>query len=183
MKRTLCLLGLIVADAAGGVTFDSETVAIRIDTPRSFVVDGCYCFGNSDARTRTVGIRYPFADDPWLFDAEDIQVTVDGRACAFSLDSGCILFPLSIRPASTCRLNVKYRQNSCNGRGRYILTTTGLWERPLRVAVYSIQCVAGTTVDSLPFVPDSVTVGQQCKTYRCTRKSFMPGSDLAFRWH
>jgi hypothetical protein len=95
-------------------------------------------------------------------------------------DQAMVLIPVSIAKNDTGKTTVVYRQKLNKNTGRYILTTTQTWQKPLGKSNYSVTVPAGSMLTFLSYESDTVYEKKGSLVYTFTRSGFMPTKDLTF---
>lgn len=167
--------------------FDSEFVRLVIRGD-SLEVEGLYDFVCRSAAPRFVPMLYPFPVDDRLGGARMVSLaardsTGAWRPLAFeavpTLPGAAWRVPIGW--ADTLRVRAIYRQALRGRYARYIVTTTGSWSRPLRIARFEIALPdrARPTRFSYPFAPAGPgTMG----LYRYEAADFQPARDIEVEW-
>lgn len=168
----------------GAVLFVKETIAVSIVADDTLQVRGTYWFGASDSAMSETRLYYPFPVDtlsnyPFFIDIRDAP---SSRAIAFAKQEQGVSFFIAVKPGDTTSVMVLYRQKVRNREGRYILTTTANWGRPLVDSRYSVRIPATLTLAYMSYECDSVSKVGKFNVYSFFKKQFMPDRDLFFRW-
>ena len=93
-----------------------------------------------------------------------------------------ISFAITCKAADTTEVIVLYKQRVKNQSGRYILTTTGAWGRPLVNSRYTVSIPQTLTLAYMSYECDTVVKSGSSLVYRFFKKQFMPDRDLSFTW-
>lgn len=178
------LFGLAGSSSSFEVLFVKETIAVSVLPPDTIRVCGTYFFSTVDPAVTGTPLFYPFpvdssADYPCFIEVKD---THTAKAIAFGRLEQGIMFPVGVRTGDTTAVAVVYKQRVKNRTGRYILTTTGIWGRPLVDSRYSVSIPKDLTLNYMSYECDSVTSNGNCLVYQFFKKKFMPDRDLTFFW-
>lgn len=168
------------------VHFDSEWIRLSVlgDT---LEVSGIYrfrCRYRSGARMPMV---YPFPKDSLLGGARMVSLRggLDGgdlRPLPWDRSGEVgIRFQCPRCDGDTITIEAVYRQALTTSYGRYIVTTTREWHRPLRHARFDLRLPPGAvpTEFSFPFTAREDANGP---LYTFEADSFYPERDIVFRW-
>jgi hypothetical protein len=180
------LAALVVPAGAAELLFIKETIAVSILVPDTVEVMGDYFFstaGSSAAVVRT-SLFYPFPVDssgeyPCFIEVKNAR---SGKTIEFGRGDQGIMFPVSAQAGDTTAVTVVYKQHVKNRSGRYILTTTGIWGRPLIDSRYSVSVPDNITLTYVSYECDSVSSTGSRLVYQFFKKQFMPDRDLIFTW-
>jgi len=177
--------------------FDSERIRLEV-IGDSLEVRGDYVLLCRSRTEDRIALFYPFPRDSLLGGARMVSLRFrpTGRSAAGESSSGSgpglveagaweeLPGGLGVRwwipPCSTDTLVAEavYRQKLHGDYARYIVTTTKVWGRPLRKAVFDIRLPPGT--EALEFsYPFAATEGG---TYRYEARDFLPDRDIEVRW-
>jgi hypothetical protein len=167
--------------------FDTEIIRIHVE-PDSLRIEGHYRFVVPEPGPGFQNLYYPYPADSLL-----------GGACTSSLEwrhgdtpwqsldyrelqngSGA-LWPVPLPEEGWVEVRTVYRQKRLGAFGRYIVTTTQGWDRPLRQARFEIHLPPGAQplTFSHPFTPDNAT-GEDY--YLFEANDFFPDRDIRFTW-
>ena len=168
----------------GNVLFLKENITVLVSPPDTVIVNGEYFFGNVDSNNIVTPLYYPFPIDtatnyPTLIIVKDART---GKPIEFDRSDQGINFQVKVKKGDTSRVTVNYKQHVLKPQGRYILTTTSAWERPLDDSRYSVSVPRETTLAYLSYACDSVEVTSKNLIYHFFRTNFMPDRDLIFTW-
>jgi hypothetical protein len=178
------LAALALPAGAEVLLFIKETIAVSILVPDTVEVMGDYFFTAADSSVVRMPLFYPFPVDssgeyPCFI---EVKNTGSGKAIEFGRDEQGIMFPVSARAGDTTAVTVVYKQRVKNRSGRYILTTTGIWGRPLIDSKYSVSVPDNATLNYMSYECDSVAPAGKRLVYQFFKKRFMPDRDLTFTW-
>lgn len=178
-----CML-LPYFDTNAAVLFDSESIFVDIRLPDTVMVSGRYSLVNSSKESVSRVIHYPFPIDksmlyPCSISIRQLEIATPIN---FNKNNEGILFVAEIAPKDTVRYIICYMQKVTANAGRYILTTTQHWNRPLRQADFEVSIPANHAFKYVSYDVDTVFCCDHKAIYRFSRKSFMPEKDLIFNW-
>jgi|WetSurMetagenome_2_1015567.scaffolds.fasta_scaffold00186_3 hypothetical protein len=175
-------LALCSVLSAGDLDFVKENIFVSIHLPDTMWVRGEYFFAAKNGERLETPVRYPFPVDSTLTAPTAIRVSTGSGAIACDTVPGMssILFTVSIPPRDTVKATVSYRQRMRAGRGRYILTTTQTWGKPLVNSNYYLTAPSKARVSFLSYESDSVYAKKDSLVYFFKKKVFMPDRDLEF---
>jgi hypothetical protein len=164
--------------------FVKETIAVSVLVPDTVEVRGDYFFTASDPSVARMPLFYPFPIDssgeyPGFI---EVKNTRSGKAIEFGRQEKGIMFPVDARPGDTTAVTVVYKQRVKNRSGRYILTTTSIWGRPLIDSRYSVSIPDNLILSYMSYECDSIVSAGSRLVYQFFKKKFMPDRDLAFMW-
>jgi hypothetical protein len=168
----------------GSLLFIKENIALSLLSSDTVQVKGNYFFGSIDSLVSRAPLYYPFPIDsfsafPYFIDVRDARTL---KKIAFEKQEQGIAFSVDVKAGDTTEMSIMYSQTVSNCRGRYILTTTGNWGRPLIDSRYSISVPKTLTLSYMSYECDSVTASGKRLVYCFFKKQFMPDRDLSFIW-
>lgn len=178
--------------------FDSEIVRLTI-VGDSLEVDGTYVLACERPYRQLIPLIYPFPADSMMAGARMIEghTRVDGDSwepLRFDPLPGGSGVRWWVPPCSgrTIEIRGRYRQAMREAYARYIVTTTRLWQRPLRHARFEIRLPEGATPAefSFPFSAEADSLrdpaqtgdGDPATVYVWETESFYPDRDIVVRW-
>ncbi|MBD3392364.1 MAG: DUF4424 domain-containing protein [Chitinivibrionales bacterium] len=176
---------IAVAVHAGPLSFDSEKIIVRLVALDTIEVSGTYVFSHSARKPRTYPVFYPFPVDSTMMYPCSVSVAQGDSAVEFTAHKrgNGIRIPAAFeRGQAACTLTVFYRQHVESGKGRYILTTTSRWNKPLRHAAFEVQIPAGMLLTYMSYKCDSTVRTDSITTHHFQRKNFQPERDLDLSW-
>ncbi len=167
------------------IRFKSEIIIARVD-PVYLEIEGLYTFTNPLPWNHTVALTYPIPDTDGLAHADSIQAhVIPGPAeparplTLRGKDPAQPVIMLPLRKGVETRMRVIYRQKHNNAKGRYILTTTRSWKKPLEKAEFRLILQGVTLKNSnYPVEPVKNTNG----AWQFSRTDFMPSRDWVFEF-
>ena len=167
--------------------FDRERIEIRVASGR-IQVQGLYHYTNTSRLPAVLTLRVPFPVDnehPQPETYSLYEASADGRALAeipLIVRGDDIRFRLLFRPGEGKWVRLDYIQPTHVRNGRYLLTTTRPWRRPIGLAAYVLHLPQDFELTSSNYpLGDSHVAGHE-KVYRFSRKDFFPVEDWEFAW-
>lgn len=175
---------LMAVQSFAGITFKKENITVSIIACDTLEVQGIYFFENRDSSSATMMIHYPFpVDDSWqyphLISVENLS---ERKPVDFITKRDGVNWYLSLPPLSVDSTKVIYRQRVFRLRGRYILTTTQDWGKPLEKAAFKVVVPENSTLTYWSFQSDSVSVKNGQVIYQAWKENFYPEEDLMLEW-
>jgi hypothetical protein len=182
---TLTVVAVYVdCDVFPQVRFDRERIEIWT-APQQIQVSGLYHYANPSRLPAFLSLGLPFPVDgdhprPSIFAIA--EATTDGRVLAQIapiVRHGNVSFRIFLKPRADKWVRVDYIQGANVPRGRYILTSTRQWHRPLERGEYILHLALGTELvaDNYPLAPTGAT-----NTYSFSETDFYPSEDWEFAW-
>ena len=167
---------------AGNLDFVKENIYITLVLPDTMCVKGEYFFASTDGSAIQTSVVYPFPVDSSINFPHSIHVSDKAGTVVFQShqDQAMVLIPVSIAKNGTGKTTVVYRQRLNKNTGRYILTTTQTWQKPLGKSNYSVTMPAGATLTFLSYESDTVCEKKGAVVYSFSKSNFMPAKDLTF---
>jgi hypothetical protein len=169
---------------AGELRFAEENIDVTLYPPDTVEVTGEYFFTSSDGMACNQRVIYPLPADSSTEFPYYISVGKSGDRQKFSfsrIESG-ISFMIEAPKRDTIAITVTYRQRFGGKTGRYILTTTSYWNRPLSNSRYTIHVPENATLSYLSYECDTVYTSGTYRIYSFFKKKFLPDRDLVFKW-
>ena len=161
------------------VIFPREEISIEL-YPDHLRVDGLYVYRNPWPIPVAQGFTLPLpvdASHPAPIEVEAWRLTPEPAAIPLRVWWGEHRFELRFDSGEEIAVRVRYRQQASGGDGRYLLTTTAGWRRPLVAAVYRLLPRGVEVVDSnYPLVAGA----DGARIF--VREQFMPPEDWRFAW-
>jgi hypothetical protein len=182
----ICLAGVsFAAQDKSGFIFSGEDIKIEILNSSSYRIKALYFFRKDLSSNNQLNVFYPIPSNSNLSFPLDFNCDAHGRSVQFSPDQKGKGFFITIGsgPMETCTLDVSYSQKSRNGEGRYILTSTAAWGRPLEWGEYHIEIPENIRLDSVSFKPDTIQIIGEKKIFTFRKTNFSPLKDICFRWN
>jgi len=168
------------------VRFDRERIEIWT-APQQVQVSGLYHYSNPSNLPAFLSLGLPFpvdADHPQPSLYAIAEARADGRALeqvAPRVRRGKVSFRIFLMPHADKWIRVDYVQGTSVPRGRYILTTTRQWHRPLVRGEYILHLAPGIELAASNYPLDAATTGAT-NTYAYSKTDFYPGEDWVFAW-
>ncbi len=173
--------------ALGGVVpavrFESELIRVTVDG-QNLHVDGIYRYRNPFPFPIVQGLSCPTPSGDGLRPVEGIAVErlSDGSGELPALlpvrrVAGTPYFEVKVPGRTTVEVRVRYVQRHGGFAGRYLLTTTKPWRRPLKRARYELTLVSSRLVRS-----NYPLTGDGRGKYHFERDEFMPQEDWCFEF-
>lgn len=190
-------LFLAVGIAAGAVYFFSGYFTpVRFDRERIEVlvkrgqihVRGLYHYANTSRLPAVLTLRVPFpvdSDHPQPERFALCDSSEDGREGAEivpAVRAGDVSFRLLFRPREVKWVRLDYVQPSRVNRGRYLLTTTKPWRRPIDRADFVLRLPEQLDLSSSNFPVQPSSSADNGKTFVFSRTDFYPDQDWIFAW-
>lgn len=165
--------------------FVKEDIRISIQDGQRYCITGTYFFSGERDSARVYPLYYPFPRDSFLTFPDTIAVNGDVVTHAGETHvkrGNGVVFSVRVCPDSLARVTVYYCQKSAAHTGRYILTTTAQWGRPLQRGDFAVYTDSAYTLSYVNYQIDTVADRGGAMEYRFARESFMPGKDIVFVW-
>lgn len=187
MKQLISLLLLTllsVTSMAGSISFKRERIEASIIACDAFEIKGTYFFENSDSVKHGTSIYYPFPVDsihtfPYSIELQRSDGKIDS---SYVVAEKGIRWRMSVDARAIDSITVTYRQKIRSGQGRYILTTTKYWGKPLEHAAFTVAVPEGITLSYWSFSSDTLYERNGMLVYGAERTSFLPQQDMLMRW-
>jgi len=166
------------------VRFDRERIEIWA-APQQIQVSGLYHYANPSRLPAFLSLGLPFAvdgDHPRPSIYAIAEVTADGRVVEQvppTVRRGKVGFRIFLMPHGDKWIRVDYMQGARAPRGRYILTTTRQWHRPLEQGEYILHLAPGIELSASNYLL-AATGG--ANTYSFSKTDFYPSEDWDFAW-
>jgi hypothetical protein len=161
------------------VRFVRERIDITL-APDEIRVTGRYVYRNPWPLPVTQGLTVPLpvdADHPVPTELIVTRLTPAPEALPIRILLGQVAFELRCGPQEEIQVAVSYRQHAPTREGRYLLTTTGPWRRPLEHAVYALHG-EGVRLTASNYELSRGAGGE----WEFERTRFMPVMDWRFSW-
>lgn len=169
------------------VRFDRERIEVQIERGRIHV-KGLYHYTNASGLPAVLTLGVPFPVDSnhpqpeWFALYESGE---DGRAGAEIVPvvrGSDVSFRLIFRPYEAKWILLEYSQPSHVPRGRYLLTTTRPWRRPIERADYVLRIPHESSLlsSNYPVTSEPAAAGWQAFTF--SKTDFFPDRDWEFAW-
>jgi hypothetical protein len=165
------------------VRFDSEVIRVTVD-PARVTVDGLYRLYNPLPFPITQWIYYPTPVGGGLKPADRLSIELlpgsmggDPQVLHPEEKRSGEFYGVKVPGRGVSEVRAVYSQLHNGAYGRYILTTTAGWGRPLRHAVFEL------TLDSLELFSSNYEVTKNGDgKWTFERREFMPQEDWVFRF-
>lgn len=169
------------------VRFDQERISVRVQRGRLHVT-GLYHYDNPSRLPAWLTLGVPFPVDPHHPVPEDFflsETDEEGRpgaplASAWWGEEGRVR--LFFRPGEEKWIRLDYTQASRVPAGRYLLTTTRAWRRPIARASFFLSLPPGFELVSSNYGVAPSPGNGLGRTYTFSRTAFYPEADWEFAW-
>jgi hypothetical protein len=169
------------------VRFDRERIEVQADRGR-IQVRGLYHYTNASRLPSVLSLKVPFPVDPdhpqpdWftLYKSGD-----DGRAgeeIVPVVRGKDVSFRLFFRPGEAKWIRLDYVQPSLVPRGRYLLTTTRPWGRPIGRADYMLRLPREFSLIFSNYSVNPTPAGGAWQAFAFSKTDFFPDQDWEFAW-
>ncbi len=163
------------------IRFDSEMIRVTVD-PERITVDGLYRLYNPLPFPMVQHFFYPIPEGGGLEPADQILIesspdprTAGSKHLTPVLKDDLKYYRVTVPGGGTLNIRAVYSQRHGGRYGRYILTTTGSWGRPLRRAKFELE------LDSVDFIDSNYELsGSNNGALTFQRSGFMPDEDWVF---
>jgi hypothetical protein len=184
MLKMLLLVLSIVIVVNSEISFKKESIAVRINGCDTLEIVADYYFSNTDTTEASTMIYYPFPIDSIDFYPHYITVShlKDGKSVRYVQKDDGVTWDLKVNRLSIDSIRVVYRQRVSERKGRYILTTTKYWKKPLEQADFSVSVPEHITLNYWSFQFDSVNIQNENTIYRARKIAFLPDADMMLEW-
>ena len=186
-----CALAALTIYFLGGrfttVRFDRERIDVEVEEGLIHV-HGLYHYQNASRLPALLTLATPFpvdADHPAPEAFALTEVSEDGHALRELSLRGPQAAPrvrLLFRPREGKWILLDYWQPARIPEGRYILTTTRAWGRPIADASFRLRLPAGYHLSSSNYPVTEVPDSHPATTYTFSRTNFFPDQDWRFSW-
>ena len=174
----------LIGESVAGIVFQKEAITATVTACDTLEIRGVYFFVNSDTSTMSTVIYYPLPVDS-VFDYPHYIMVTDlsnKRNVEYMKKKEGVTWKQVISPRSTDSVLVVYRQKTRKAKGRYILTTTRNWKRPLERADFTVIIPSDITLTYWSLQSDSVSMRNGTITYHSFQKNFFPDRDMLLEW-
>lgn len=186
----VCLAGAGIYFFSGQFTpvrFDQERITVEVERGRLHVT-GLYHYHNRSRLPAwlTLGVPFPVdADHPAPDDFFLSEAGEDGRPLTplpsvRRGDEGRLR--LFFRPRERKWIRLDYSQASRVAAGRYLLTTTRAWRRPIADASFALRLPPNFELVSSNYAVTLAEIKRPGRTYTFSRAAFYPEADWEFAW-
>jgi hypothetical protein len=173
----LCLLPLL-AGLVPTVRFVRERIDVTL-APDEVRVHGVYVYRNPWPIPVVQGLAVPLPVDrehPMPTEVAVARLTPRSEPLATRTVLGALGTELHFGPFEEVQVSVRYRQHAPTREGRYLLTTTRPWHRPLEAATYTLA-TEGVRLGRSSYPLEHTATG-----WGFERRDFMPPEDWRFAW-
>lgn len=170
------------------VRFDRERIDVRV-TPGQIHVRGLYHYANTSRLPAVLTLRVPFpvdSDHPqpeWFALCDSSEDGREGAEIVPVARGGDVSFRLLFRPREVKWVRLDYVQPSRVNRGRYLLTTTKPWRRPIGRADYVLRLSSDLTFLSSNYDVRLATADGTRQAFTFSKTEFFPDHDWEFAWN
>ena len=169
------------------VRFDRERIEVRVE--RGLIhVTGLYHYRNSSRLPAVLTLAVPFPIDA-AHPAPDsfslCETTEDGRSLGEIAPNGWrddVRFRLIFRPGEGKWIRLDYAQPTRVANGRYLLTTTQAWRRPIGRAEYLLHLPRNSPLVSSSYALTRLPAAGPWRTYCFSKMRFLPTEEWDFAW-
>jgi hypothetical protein len=186
MRTTIFFIAIVsffaATSIAGNLDFVRENIFISLALPDTLCVKGEYFFASTDGAAISSSVIYPFPVDSVLYFPHTIRVSDKSGPIGYKpqQEQAMVLIPVTIGTGETNKTTVIYRQRLKKNTGRYILTTTQAWQKPLGKSNYFITVPSGAILTFMSYQSDSVYTRGDSTVYFFSKNNFMPDKDIVF---
>ena len=170
------------------VHFDRERIEVRVTRGHIQVV-GLYHYANTSRLPAVLTLRVPFpvdSDHPqpdWFALYDSSEVGQAGAEIVPVVQGGDVSFRLVFRPREEKWVRLDYLQPSRVTRGRYLLTTTQPWRRPIGRADYVLRLPPDFTLLSSNYLVSPAPADGTWQAFTFSKTEFFPEHDWEFAWN
>jgi hypothetical protein len=184
MPKVFLLLLVTNTILSAGIVFQREKITALILACDTLEVQGIYFFANSDTSLASTDIYYPFPVDSALMYPHYIKAVnmSDRHLISYVKKLEGITWNLTMPPHTADSIRIIYRQKALKPSGRYILTTTQYWKKPLEQGDFSVITQGNIVLAYWSFLSDSVSMHNGRIIYRSRQKEFFPAADMMLEW-
>ena len=168
-------------EKVSAIRFYKETISIYPDES-SFRVVAVYHYKNLTPQKVILKAMAPFpVNDNHSYPTEISLKEEENLPVIFERKRKSIEFYMVFQPGEEKTLTLDYRQAVKKREGRYILTTTSSWFKPLDVGYYYIYPPEGMKLKSSSY-PVKLFNEKDRDFYYFGKTNFMPPTDWEFAW-
>jgi hypothetical protein len=170
------------------VRFDRERIEVQV-TPGQIHVKGLYHYANTSRLPAILTLRVPFPVDrdhprpDWFALCDSSEDGREGVEIGPVVRGGDVSFRLIFRPREEKWVRLEYLQPSHVARGRYLLTTTQPWRRPIGRADYVLRLPPDFTLLSSNYLVSPAPADGTWQAFTFTKTGFFPDHDWEFAWN
>jgi hypothetical protein len=143
------------------ISFFEEHIDFELDS-MYFSINGIYSFYNPADKTVNQRILFPFSEETAAIDSINIIDLNHLSRIPFQRLNKMIAFFVNLPPRDTVDIHIFYRQETAE-KNTYIITSTQLWKRPLKKAVYTLT--SSIPVDEAQFSYPFLSKGKRNYRY------------------
>lgn len=156
---------------------------IRVDVGENeFKVEAEYFYRNLSGENVILKAFAPFPSDKNHLPPVDITLCENNNIPILYEDGkNQINFYLIFKPLENKSVTLCYKQHVRDSRGRYILTTTKSWKKPMYEAYYYLGTPENVRTLTSSYPLDLACRGER-NIYSFKRKSFLPEKEWDFSW-
>lgn len=170
------------------VRFDQERIEVKVGRGR-ILVTGLYHYTNASALPAVLTLKVPFPVDEnhpkpdWygIFESTEDGGTRDGILPA--VRGSDVTIRLFFRPREAKWIRLDYGQRARTPLGRYLLTTTRAWRRPIAHAEFLLRLPRDFELGESNYPVNTRALNGPWKTYSFSKSNFLPAVDWEFSWH
>jgi hypothetical protein len=170
------------------VRFDRERIEVRV-TPGQIHISGLYHYANTSRLPAVLTLRVPFpvdSDHPqpeWFTLCDSSEDGREGAEIVPAVRGSDVSFRLIFRPREAKWVRLDYVQPSRVNHGRYLLTTTQPWRRPIGRAEYVLRLSSDLTLLSSNYDVSLATPDGTWQDFTFSKTEFFPHHDWQFAWN
>lgn len=169
------------------VRFDRERIEVQA-CRGSIRVKGLYHYTNASRLPAILTLKVPFPVDhdhpqpDWFALCESGEDGRAGEEIAPVVRGSDVSFRLIFRPHEAKWILLEYSQPSQVPRGRYLLTTTRPWRRPIEHADYVLRIPREFSLLSSNYPVRSEPAAAAWQAFTFSKTDFFPDRDWEFAW-
>lgn len=175
MKRTCLFIILqihVCLFAQERLQFVGEKIDFSINMSK-FSINGIYVFSNNSNIEISQTILFPFAKNVDSLYVKRVFDLTNNQNISFKYVADGIFFQFVVIPGDTVSINISYSQMT-KAENVYILTSTKMWNSPLKFAEYSLTFENDISIQNVSFKPDSI----EGNVYYWRKYDFLPSEDF-----
>jgi len=169
------------------VRFERERIEVQVDG-QVIHVKGLYYYTNKSRLPAVLNLRIPFPIDPdhappVAFTLYESSAEGDALEELPAVERGEDAYlRLIFRPGEARWIRLDYTQPTRLASGRYLLTTTRAWRRPIHRADFALRLPSHARLTSSNYTLQAAGAEGKTKTYTFSRTDFYPEHDWEFSW-
>jgi len=169
------------------VRFDRERIEVRVGRGE-IQVQGLYHYTNASRLPAVLTLKVPFPADrdhpaPEAFSIYESDEEGRARVEILPVVRGAdVRFRLTFRPREAKWIRVDYTQRTGVPNGRYLLTTTRAWRRPIERAEFVLRLPRDFELAFSNYPVGSSSEVGPWKAYFFSKTDFYPNRDWEFAW-